>query len=300
MRISARRHSQSSIESKTRVSCRTTLLTHAEPTRSRPASDLRYIPINLIQGQPYGGGDYSFGSLNSTDISPSLVGLPGFSAIQAYGLGIPQSFAQGIGNTTTKYDLKVLGAFLQDSWRATSKMTLNLGLRYDIEAFPTKLALNASTNAAERAYGVRQGIRLQSTNFAPRIGVAYDVRGDSKTVVRANYGLFYDRAPGNLEAQSTAFNSTTVPLVILAGGIALRSDRRNYRSQSTESQRDEHLSGVPRKCELPRCQRGRTINYIANQQRFDPNNSNSLFVNKNFLTAGFPLLRFFLRVSLRT
>ena len=59
--------------------------------------DLRYIPINLIQGQLYGGGDYSFAALNATDVSPALAGLPGFSPIQAYGLGIPQSFAQGIG-----------------------------------------------------------------------------------------------------------------------------------------------------------------------------------------------------------
>jgi outer membrane receptor protein involved in Fe transport len=118
--------------------------------------DLRYIPINILQGQLYGGGDYSFGSLNSTDVSSALVGLPGFSAIQAYGLGIPQSFVQGIGNTRIKYDLKVLGAFLQDSWRASSKITLNLGVRYDIEAYPTRSALNAGTTNAMTAYGVRE------------------------------------------------------------------------------------------------------------------------------------------------
>src|SRR5258708_39218437 len=97
----------------------------------------------------------------------------------------------------------------------TSRVTINAGIRYDIEAFPTKTALNANTNAAERAYGIRQGIRLQDTNFAPRIGVAYDVRGNAKTVVRANYGIFYDRAPSNLESQSTAFNPATVHLGIL-------------------------------------------------------------------------------------
>src|SRR5271170_2607579 len=188
------------------------------PHTTKVGIDLRYIPINILQGQLYGGGDYTFAALDATDVSSSLVGLPGFSAIQAYGLGIPQSFAQGIGNTTFKYDLKVLGAFLQDSWRATKRVTINAGLRYDVEAFPTQLALNANTTAAERAYGIRQGIRLQDTNFAPRIGVAYDIRGDGKTVVRANYGIFYDRAPGNLESQSAIFNSTTAPLVILAGG----------------------------------------------------------------------------------
>ena len=72
--------------------------------------DLRYIPINLKQGQLYGGGDYTFAALNATDVSPALAGLPGFSPIQAYGLGLPQSFAQGIGITRYKYDLKTLGA----------------------------------------------------------------------------------------------------------------------------------------------------------------------------------------------
>ena len=128
--------------------------------------DLRYIPINLKQGQLYGGGDYTFSALSANNLSPALAGLPGFSPIQAYGLGIPQSFVQGIGVTTFKYNLKTLGAFLQDSWRITSRVTFNAGLRYDIEAFPTKGALNANTYAAERAFGVRQGIRLQETNVA--------------------------------------------------------------------------------------------------------------------------------------
>jgi outer membrane receptor protein involved in Fe transport len=250
--------------------------------------DLRYIPINILQGQLYGGGDYSFGSLNSTDVSSALAGLPGFSPIQAYGLGIPQSFAQGIGNTSTKYDLKVLGAFLQDSWRVSRKVTLNLGVRYDIEAYPTKAALNAATTNAMSAYGIREGIRLQPTNVAPRVGVAYDVFGDAKTVVRANYGLFYDRAPGNLEAQSLAFNSTTVPLVILAGGAPCAANAPNTGVSPLNLNATNTFQGSLGNANcLGASAAG--VNYFANQQRFDPNNSNSLFVNQNFLAAGFPL-----------
>jgi Carboxypeptidase regulatory-like domain len=250
--------------------------------------DLRYIPINLLQGQLYGGGDYTFAGLNATDVSPSLEGLPGFSAVQAYGLGIPQSFAQGIGQTTYKYDLKTLGWFLQDSWRATSRMTLNLGIRYDIEAFPTQLALNANTNEAERLYGIRQGIRLAPTNFAPRVGIAYDVRGDAKTVIRANYGLFYDRAPGNLESQSAIFNSTKVPLVILGGGSPCSIASPNAAASPLNLNATNAFQGS---LGNPNCLGASAagVNYIASQQRFDPDNSNSVFANQNFLAAGFPL-----------
>jgi outer membrane receptor protein involved in Fe transport len=248
--------------------------------------DLRYIPINLEQGQLYGGGDYSFGSLNATDVSPELAGLPGFSPIQAYGLGIPQSFVQGIGLTTFKYDLKTLGAFLQDSWRITSRFTLNAGVRYDIEAFPTQGALNANTYAAERAYGIREGIRLQDSNVAPRIGVAYDVRGDNKTVVRANYGIFYDRAPGNLEAQSSVFNSTEVPLVILGGGAPCTAASSINPVANLNATNTFQGSLGNANCLGPYAA---GVNYLPGQQRFDPNNSNSQFVNQNFLASGFPL-----------
>jgi Carboxypeptidase regulatory-like domain/TonB dependent receptor len=250
--------------------------------------DLRYIPVNIVQGQLYGGGDYTFAALAATDVSSALAGLPGFSPIQAYGLGIPQSFVQGVGNTAQTYTVKALGAFLQDSWRATSRLTLNMGIRYDVEAFPTRQALNANTNTAERLYGIRQGIRLQDTNFAPRIGVAYDLRGNSKTVIRANYGIFYDRAPGNLEAQSTGFNSTTVPLVILAGGspCATTSPISSASPLNLNATNTFQGSLGNANC-LGASAAG--FNFLAAQQRFDTNNTNSLFINQNFLTAGFPL-----------
>ena len=245
--------------------------------------DLRYIVINIKQGELYSGGDYTFAALNATDVSPALAGLPGFSPIQAYGLGLPQSFAQGIGTTSTKYDLKTLGGFLEDSWRITRKLTLNYGVRYDVEGFPTQGALNANTYIAERIYGIREGIRLQDSNVAPRIGAAYDISGDGKTVIRANYGLFYDRAPGNLESQSLKFNSDTVPLVILAGGApCTAASAFNPLNLNATNTFQGSLSN-------PNCLPVASLNYLPGQQRFDPNNSTSLFVNQNYLAAGFPL-----------
>jgi hypothetical protein len=250
--------------------------------------DLRYIPVNIIEGQLYGGGDYTFSSLNATDVSPALAGLPGFSPIQAYGLGIPQSFAQSVGNTSQKYSVKALGFFLQDSWRATSRLTLNAGVRYDVEGFPTQQAINANTNTAERIFGIREGIRLNPKNVAPRVGLAYDLRGDNKTVIRANYGIFYDRAPGNLEAQSNGFNANRVPLAILAGGTpcsvtnpASSASPLNLNATNTfqGSLANQNCLGAS----------AAGFNFLPAEQRFDTNNTNSLFINQNFLAAGFPL-----------
>ena len=211
-------------------------------------------------------------------------GLPGFSPIQAYGLGIPQSFAQGIGLTSVKYDLKTLGWFLQDSWRVTHRLTLNYGVRYDIEAFPTQGALNPTTYTAERLFGVREGIPLRAGNVAPRVGAAFDATGDGRTLIRANYGIFYDRAPGNLESQSLAFNANTVPLVILAGGTpctaASTVSPLNLNATNTFQGSLSNANCLP----------VASLNYLPAQQRFDPNNSASLFVNQGFLAAGFPLV----------
>jgi outer membrane receptor protein involved in Fe transport len=91
------------------------------------------------------------------------------------------------------------GFYGQDDYRVTRRLTLNLGLRYDLYTWPTEINnrlanFNTVTGAIVLA---GQGGESASTlntpkkNFAPRIGFAYDLRGDQKTVVRGGYGIFY-------------------------------------------------------------------------------------------------------------
>ncbi len=146
-----------------------------------------------------------------------------------------------------------LAAFVQDSWRIAPRLTLNLGVRYELTV-PAKERFGKAWNFDETGRGLlrskgapeivdpfgnlcgasgapvnglfpdggkhlvgatqwtgcgspsRQELLIaQHTDIAPRIGVAWDVRGDGKTIIRAGAGLFWDQVPGNVLSQ-LAFN----------------------------------------------------------------------------------------------
>ena len=150
------------------------------------------------------GGVFDFGSLTAGSLNPALTGLPSFSAVQAYGLGIPAVYYQGIGQSRKLFDNKELGVFIQDSWKINSRFTLNYGVRYDNEWLPIFAPATAFNAAAEKAFNVVEGIPADTNNVQPRIGIAWDPWGDGKTVIRAGYGFFYDHP-----ALALAFLSTT-------------------------------------------------------------------------------------------
>ncbi len=235
------------------------------------------------------GGVYSFGALDAGSLNIGFAGLPGFSAIQAYGLGIPTSFIQGIGQSHSPFTNKTLGVFAQDSWKLNRKLTVNYGVRYDVEFLPQFNPATALNATGEKTFHVIEGIPQDSNNVAPRIGIAWDPQGDGKTVIRAGYGFFYDHPALALAFLSTAEDGARSALLETAGGspcagAACDADVNPFALNATNIFQGL-LTGNIAGCStaFP------SMCYQPSQQRFNAFQPNSLFTNQNFLTVGFPL-----------
>jgi len=120
------------------------------------------------------------------------------------------------------------GFFIADNWQATKKLTLNLGLRYELPTVPYTAngyatILNAAQTAIIPSTVPSPGfefIQPNHKNFAPRVGLAYRV--SDKTVIRAGYGIYYNPNQNNtftfLSANpplgaTTTCSSSTVPVI---------------------------------------------------------------------------------------
>jgi hypothetical protein len=100
-------------------------------------------------------------------------------------------------------------AFAQDDWRVTHRLTLNLGLRYDLFTNPVE-QYNRQTNfdlatgrllLAGAGGNSRAIVDTDKNNFGPRVGFAYDLTGEARTVIRAGYGMFYFIDRGGIDNQ---------------------------------------------------------------------------------------------------
>jgi hypothetical protein len=227
--------------------------------------DFNYLPITAAFTVNF-FGVYNFSQL-------SLAGFPQpFSPLQAYGLGIPSSFVQGIGDPNADFNNKTLGLFWQDSWRLRPNLTLNYGVRYDVEYTPTFPPVNALAANAYDFLNLQEGLAADKNNIAPRIGIAWDPWSDGKTVIRASYGLFYDHPLLGVVFLSNATDGSQTPQLVFAGGAP-----GGCTINATNS--FQGLLG----CLPP------GFGYLPNDQRFDPFLADSIWVNQNYLTAGVPL-----------
>jgi hypothetical protein len=145
---------------------------------------------------------------------PANLRCPAFTPIQAYGLGFPSVFIQGFGDPKSTLKNKPIAFFIQDTWKLTRRFTVNFGVRYDVELtdeYPptpftdplTGITLTAQDiQVAQDALNVTQGFPRDTNNWAPRLGFAWDLFGNGKTLIRGAGGMFYDKP-----LLAVAFNS---------------------------------------------------------------------------------------------
>lgn len=135
-------------------------------------------------------------------------------------LGYPITTSREIGDVADYERSWHVSWYFQDDWRLSNRLTVNLGLRYEIqtagyERFDRKGSFDPSRGvqvlggkdpvpadaaalmarfpgrAVKETSAPRNGFATQYNDFAPRVGLAYDVAGDGKTIVRVGGGVFY-------------------------------------------------------------------------------------------------------------
>ncbi|MDQ3009411.1 MAG: TonB-dependent receptor, partial [Acidobacteriota bacterium] len=106
-----------------------------------------------------------------------------------------QAFAgEGTAGATTFPNFNEYGFFLQDDWRALNNLTLNFGVRYDIQQMKQGPTRNPSASLAAAGIDTSR-INNDHNNIAPRFGFAWNPAGSDRLVVRGGYGMFYGRTP---------------------------------------------------------------------------------------------------------
>ncbi len=106
---------------------------------------------------------------------------------------------RGAGSGFFAANFRSYYGFLQDDWRVTRRLTLNLGLRYEYNSLPRDEVLqnlNAISNDPALGLDFRTP-RTDKNNWAPRFGFAYDPSGTGRWSVRGGIGYFYDITPVN-------------------------------------------------------------------------------------------------------
>ena len=190
----------------------------------KTGADFRRNRFDNLRGNPF-FGQFIFGSIFSSSSDSPGSGAP----FADFLMGVP-SLVQGTqmldwGRQRDIY----LGLFFQDDWKISSRLTLNLGIRYDLYTQPVDARDRGGLFDIEKVRFAIPGkdgysraiVDGDHNNVGPRIGFAYQLR--RRWVLRGGYGIFYGLRDQNQEVTQIAGNNPNTPALIAPSVSASRT-----------------------------------------------------------------------------
>ena len=179
-------------------------------------------------------------------------GVVSFGSLQSFLTNQPSSFQATLPGTSIPESLRqyIVGAYLQDDWRARRNLTLNLGLRYEMATVPTEehdLLGTLIPGSQQLKIGSPYFQNPTLRNFSPRVGLAWNPLSDHRTTIRAAFGQ-YDSLPltsqfSLISVISAPFNeqgsTASVPVGFFPSGL--------YQSLSAGGPRADFIQQNPKR-----------------------------------------------------
>ncbi len=202
----------------------------------RIGGELDYVNLDKLFPQVFNGQLFFTNTMTNGPIAASTTDFQNFL------LGAPQFSFGGGGVYNHQYKQNDYAVFVQDDWKVTKNLTLNLGLRTEIfgawndgachignvesdltfkEQNPFVYPGCVNTLGVSGLSGNANGstfFNQNSTGLGPRIGLAYDVFGKHTTTIRAGYGIYYVREDVGAVDQ-LSFNAPFLPIAAAGGGV---------------------------------------------------------------------------------
>lgn len=144
------------------------------------------------------GGDFRYGTVDYYRATEGR-GRIDFDSLEDFAAGNVEKWEKLYGDPTRNVSLKSVGMFIQDEYRVRPHVTVNMGLRYDITA-PIEDSRNLLANFVptgpnpgiiQVGKGISSPYPTRYNNVSPRLGVAWDIFGTGKTVLRAGGGIIF-------------------------------------------------------------------------------------------------------------
>jgi hypothetical protein len=150
----------------------------------------------------------------------------GSSPLEDFLAGNPAAGRVFVGDSRRHVTINSFGGFVQDDFRLTPRLTVNLGVRYDLTT-PIKEKNNLLANfdpnnpkgLLQVGTDIKQPYNTDANNFAPRVGISWDPSGKGKTVIRAGGGITYEIPHiAIFIGQNGVDNATTAGLNVIPTG----------------------------------------------------------------------------------